>query len=693
MAGGNPELLRRGLRSAEEHGLRDSELIEGQVLLDEWGVALRDMDVAMALRRTGDLHAAVTRARSIALCDLLLGPFDAALRQLEQGASAERKLHRAMAACKCESLLKALAAACDAEVTDLRLISEARALWERLTSLRAGLAEAVESTDLQTLAVAMYNARSPAALPSREVARADAMLQELREVEQSLIYGQLDGTDDFRTLDAQLGRVKRLKAAGVELDKHALTTASRKSAALQDLDRKKLEIELLDQRTSNTFPKWIEEVPVPHRAQMIPSAVVFGEVDVSFEPRSTTTYVLPREIVECLVTVRSEEEEKEKEEAGAEVAERGLPGVICGEVISLLRSAISGKDEVLHWPAEPVPDVSRDDAVETHVGIYVGALHTAADIVAALVGSQEGALDPDDLGRHAVPWLSWDDMPLEAERSTPRVGPEGGLPLLRHGRKLGDYLTQVRGRVLRRVDLEVSWAAPSPMTARRGSGPGSGPGSGQKLGLACIAFDGESLVEIVDSQGVHGEHYGVRRPLLAKGGCYPDGTLGSVQHGSGEPGGTDGAGRQKQAMQLRIDLVPQRIVDLVFVATAGHGLKSYGALRADVVDADRSRVMASCDVKGAGLNEEVAVVCCLHRGDHDVWTFHSCGGFSRGRVHEPSRDPQGAQPTAFDYQAVLGKLVEMGYPRNEAMRLKVPAVLEGMQRESCSSTGRSSPPR
>jgi len=188
-------------------------------------------------------------------------------------------------------------------------------------------------------------------------------------------------------------------------------------------------------------------------------------------------------------------------------------------------------------------------------------------------------------------------------------------------------------------------------------------------------------VEIVDSQGVHGEHYGVRRPLLAKGGCYPDGTLGSVQHGSGEPGGTDGAGRQKQAMQLRIDLVPQRIVDLVFVATAGHGLKSYGALRADVVDADRSRVMASCDVKGAGLNEEVAVVCCLHRGDHDVWTFHSCGGFSRGRVHEPSRDPQGAQPTAFDYQAVLGKLVEMGYPRNEAMRLKVPAVLEGMQRE------------
>eukprot|EP00439_Symbiodinium_sp_Y106_P080944 s224_g19.t2 len=135
-------------------------------------------------------------------------------------------------------------------------------------------------------------------------------------------------------------------------------------------------------------------------------------------------------------------------------------------------------------------------------------------------------------------------------------------PAILHLRRAMNGLQEVRGRVLRRMTVELCWTQPSSYT--------------ETMDATCIAMGADGVVEVVNARGFHGAAYGVDQTAYRLQSKGVDSLFGAISHqGTERQKGTDlqsTLDKQmlcKQLMQVRLDLLPERVTDLFFVLAAG----------------------------------------------------------------------------------------------------------------------------
>jgi len=184
------------------------------------------------------------------------------------------------------------------------------------------------------------------------------------------------------------------------------------------------------------------------------------------------------------------------------------------------------------------------------------------------------------------------------------------------------------------------------------------------LDATCLIFDQDRLVEIVDHRGYHGFRYGAG-PGSGKGQTGPDATFGSVRHAGDVMEDEHRVG--KQVIMIRLDLMPKRVTDLVFVLSAynSRDLSKFTDLTASVVDTDGGAELASARVASAGA--EAFIMCSVYRLSDGLWRVNSLMSAAKG--------------TARDYRPLMARLLQLGYPRNVSMRDQVAPIFQGMRSE------------
>eukprot|EP00435_Cladocopium_sp_Y103_P055167 s446_g18.t1 len=223
-------------------------------------------------------------------------------------------------------------------------------------------------------------------------------------------------------------------------------------------------------------------------------------------------------------------------------------------------------------------------------------------------------------------------------------------------------LHDVRGRVLRRITVELFWT--QPVTYR------------ETMDATCIAMTADGLVEVVNARGVHGAYYGVDQSSYRIQSKGVDALFGAVAHlgterseGSDMQGSLDGKMMCKQMMQVRLDLLPERVTDLFFVlaATNSRELGKFTQLGFRVVDSDIGATLAVEEEHRSQLTfEAVVIMCAIYKLGDGYWRIGSmnvtCSGSPR------------------DLKAALSKLEQLGFPRKHETSSQEHLVVESVRR-------------
>jgi len=174
------------------------------------------------------------------------------------------------------------------------------------------------------------------------------------------------------------------------------------------------------------------------------------------------------------------------------------------------------------------------------------------------------------------------------------------------------------------------------------------------------------MVDIVDHRGHHGAKYGCKMGQYSEAASARGETIrGSVKHiGDGMNSETR---RGRQLMQLRLDLVPRKITDIVFVLSAANArdLSRFTDLTITMHDSDGKEALMKHSTPNPGSAEAVIMSSIYRAGNDNLWCVNSMAMPCRG--------------TSKDYNRILSKLLDLGYPRCQSLKqLKAP-ILDSMR--------------
>jgi len=514
--------------------------------------------------------------------------------------------------------------------------------------LRGELGLAVEHAEVQALHKALRLVKEEPGLPESELEEAENLLSELRSRESEQILAELHRAEeakDYRAVPPLIRRAQRAAGADIVVEKPLLEHAKAWAADLEKAKREEMEKELQMQRIKHDFATWTKEVPECGVSVPFPSSSVVGELEVLFEPCGEQLMVLPREIVEGTLVVGQDESYGD----GADV-QSSLSTETMAQLLTAVEGIIDPEDEIVTLTSSPKVIESegwshrRTSGVappggrsEQGIAIYVRAEKGGREIAQALTSQ------------------SSTDLVSSGASALQNIAPPSGSPLLNTSRKVADYTSNVRSRVLRRITVELMWTYPK--------------GIMDVLDASCILFDDERLVEIIDHRGMHGLKYSAAGRLGAKGQPISmDGSNGSVVHAGDILDTEQRIGRQ--VIKLSLDLLPERVTDIFFSLSAcnSRDLSRFAKMTATVYDSDTMRPLVTHDIEEPGNTEAVIMLCLYHRSD-GLWRVNA--------IRSPCSFCKG---TTRDYKALLGQLLKIGYPRNVSMRQQVPPLLASIQR-------------
>lgn len=676
------EVLRRALKAAREAGVKSTECCEPQIAYNEWAEAYREVEVARALGQTERLTKALERAASVGLHRDQLKAAKQSLAKYEDRDQAKMKLRLAIARRKAEDIQKALENACEAEVVDTLMFEEAGLLVERLYTLRAELTEAVDLGELGRLHEACARAKTSPALPDKEVAAAEKQLHVLQGQEEEALGMELrmvENERDYRGWRSFLHRLERAKHSGINVDEAAFQLLAEDMTKKQHEDSSRFEQELQEERTTREYLPSGEVHLLDPEPQPIPIKSITSEWDIDFRHAGEQLTILPREIVETTISVPVLDEE-----AGLSIAEIEDSRGQLEDLVSALHQLLDSHDDLHRLDDEPqlfddtgkervlCEVAARECRLELGLALYVRAAHSGIEIVEALcrrdglgVDIWEQGLQNAGTGDEAAKNLA---MRLSSA-ITGSVAPLQRRKTLcpanfsRKAMRFSEYVLQPRARLLRRVAVELSWTYPRGLL--------------DTLDPSCIAFSSDDLIEIIDHRGSHGPKYGcaarVRAPHIMQEidkDKFKDNSCSAVRYEGDIVDQERRAGKQK--MLLRLDFMPARIIDLIFVASTynSSNLSKFAEISATLFDMDTTPPTPlthhSVD-PSVEMDEQAVVVLGLSKLADGLWHVHShnepCAGTTR------------------NYRPIMSKLMEMGYPRTQFMRGQVQPIMRSIQTE------------
>lgn len=695
---GDPEVLRECIEKCEELGIKVVELLEARVLYRDWAAACAKVDLEGSLERVEHLREALKGAKELGVNALVLTKGTECLRQLEKKIKTEQELSDAVRMRKMEVIAHATKSACDAGVHDHPLVNKAHGLIETLHTKRNKIQAATDRSELHLMHDTMKLAVEPPPLPEMETSHGFARLRALRKKEQIQLVSGLRAAQeskDFRMGIVLLDRVERAKRVDVEVDPQYCSNTE--WMAIAEIEqREQFEKDILDDKPASRMLAAVDkaQVPEPLASFTLPNSVIVGSMKVLFEPAGQQICILPREVVEATLVVYLKEVGSTKE--GEAIIQQCL-GVIrkligAGDEVRCLRSVdlVSMDDR---------EEVSTTTTLQLPIALYVRRIHRGLEVAEAIcrrgrVGSdlwqsvwslpttKLGPLDlctrPDAVSEDCSMQLKRE----EADDVSSKLSNELADSLLNiamdqaqgwklNPRQLADFTRSVRARIFRTVHLEFHWAYPK--------------GIFDSLDASCIICNEDQVLEIIDAHGCHAVKYSAPglgpyspRPgsQSKSGGRHGDRAEGSkamitpvfCHEDTNDPTSRRG----KQVVEIRVDLLPPSVTDLLFVIspTNSRDLSKFTSLRCVVVDAESegNEILADNEVGyHPKFGDESATLVSIYRLEDELWHVNKINSFGRGSHR--------------DYRTILNNLLELGYPRNPAMKNLVPPVLERIQEE------------
>eukprot|EP00927_Polykrikos_kofoidii_P029968 TRINITY_DN25845_c0_g1_i1.p1 TRINITY_DN25845_c0_g1~~TRINITY_DN25845_c0_g1_i1.p1 ORF type:complete len:2159 (-),score=377.22 TRINITY_DN25845_c0_g1_i1:70-6249(-) len=756
------EVLRVAVKRSEQAGVKTTELADFKALYVKWKAADSELEISQALGATDRLRSAIDAALKVGIAEDQLNQAKEACVTLEARGAAEQALREQVVARQLEGLHSTLIAACDAEVSDIDLIESAKVLLGRLFVLRAEVAVAMEHGTLMWLFDTLNRASTPPALPDEELLLLKKRLQEEEATESEYLTKHLTEVvrgDDYRGALSLMARRERARRTAVKVAEELVEQAQIFAEEKQQDCMHQREHDLLKERTVRDYQTWNEDTPKQRERHSLPKRVVTGQLELAYEPAGCNIFVLPREIVQAVISVLIEDEK----DAECHVADGEIALYAADRIRQGIKRLLDPKDDVIpltehgaitdddgHRRRQESALEIREGRLDTKVAVFVRATHCGTSVARVLLGSSivrenGSAEDGTAASRVEAEDAELDEQGVEAlsQRLSVSLGldavstvhkavmtPTGSASTRRlpadRSWCLADHVREVRPRVLGCITVELSWNYPRGLL--------------DSLDPTCVAYDAEEIVDIVDHRGSHGFKYApalspvlppvprhlpsvastqrsaskqrkptrsvktpadyscksaedVRsqgsnatisngisprlepsnktvnvfspNPRRGGGGILGDSTWNSVRH-VGDV--MDTARRQgKQALQIRLDLLPPRITDLVIVLSAynSRDLTKFHDLTASIIDTKESRLLTKFHAKTPPEQTQAVIMLSISRGHDGLWRVLSFGAGCRG--------------TSRDYRPILSKLGDLGFPRNVGMRRQVTPLLETIQ--------------
>lgn len=672
---GDPEVLRKCIQDCDFVGIKHEELLEARVVYRDWGIAMLRVETETSVLRMEPLKKALEVARDIGINEQRLDFAAQALRSLELRVIAENDLREAVKHRKLEHLVEAIVAACNANAYDYSLVREALDLQQVLVAKRADLATALENAELLDLHGCLERVHSPPALPADETKAAESFLHQLRENEFWQLTTLLDKAEaekDFRNGVMLIRRAKLSAACGVNVKMSLLEHAEVWTRMAEEKHTIEIEQDIMKNRQDGSISKPSVKTFDVATSHTLPLSAVRGNLDVLFEPPGLHIFTLPRELVECTIEVVMLA--GPPEEMGAREQHAAAQTHI---VLNALDRLVGSGDTVR--PLSGLPELVPSEKGRRHrrrsvgnvsgrmelpVVIYMRDSHRSLDLVDAMCRRRCLGLDlfaPHDPQHknHALPTamgirssLSDSFASSLAANASSQTASKEGPP------RLADHVKNVRARIFRTLSIEFSWAYP------RGIFDG--------LDCSCIVFDDERLVDIVDCRGCQGQKYlaaGAELQTTNKSETISEKSQlsRSVRHAGEVINSQQREG--KQVMEVRFDILPGNITDLVFMLSPSNSrdMSRFASLSVSFFDTESMELLASHDVENLeGSDSEAALLTAIARKD-GLWHVN------RLALETPGNHR--------DYRPVLYRLSEIGFPRNPAMRNLAKPLLSCMQTE------------
>jgi len=672
LALGDVPQTRRALKLAEVAGVKKEEIAEAHEVHLRWGELTRELEIAVSMQNTKRLRLALENTENSGISEDQLKPAHLSLSALQRSDTAFVELEEAIETCDAEIIHKSLVDACNNNVSDSELIFSAREMLDNVLFLRQQLLKAVESMDLQRVHGAVEAAQAHDSLPEKDLANAIHILEELKAEELARLERHLKQaaeSQDFRALDNLLQRADNAQELGVEVDELDLDHYRRLAHKHQEANIRMLQDDLQRYRLSTDWPAVLhqpeedEEIAAPEVVEVIPlpSVVVAGQVQLDLYPRGIRKefLTLPREIVEAKIQIALPDivEGIEPVEPVMEARAR------VEELMESLKSMLTSEDELRRIGSMEMQDDGAYRHVTLPIALYLSANTSSQEIIEAFFEepSEEPDIDEEDgpIGSRILSRSKSFGSKRRAVKALWKC-----LRRLGHTRpELNSHcLHDVRGRVLRRITTELFWT--QPVNYR------------ETMDATCIAMTADGLVEVINARGVHGAYYGVDQSSYRIQSKGVDALFGSVAHlgterteGSDLQGSLDGKMMCKQMMQVRLDLLPERVTDIFFVlaATNSRELGKFTQLGFRVVDSDIGATLALEEEHRSQLTSEaVVIMCAIYKLGDGYWRIGSmnvtCSGSPR------------------DLKAALSKLEQLGFPRKHETSSQEHLVVESVRR-------------
>lgn len=700
---GDPEVLQECIEKCEELGIKVVELLEARVLYRDWEAACEKVDLEASLERVEHLRQALRDAKDLGVNAFVLTKGTENLRHLEQRIKTEQELSDAVRMRKMEVIAAATKSACDAGVHDHPLISKAHGLIETLYMKRSKVHEATERAELHLMHETMQLAVEPPPLPESESSYGFARLRALRKKEQIQVVSGLRAAQeakDFRTGLVLLDRIQYAKRADVEVDPQYYSNTEWMTIAERD-QQEQFEKDILDDKPASRMLAAVDKAnpPDPLACFMLPNSTIVGSMKVLFEPAGQQICILPREVVEATLVVKLQDFSSARE--GEAILQQCL-GVIRrligeGEEVRCLRDV-----DLVTLDAKTEMDGvnSRRATLQLPIAIYIRRIHRGLEVAEAicrrgrmgadlwqsvrmLPNSKTGPLElctrPDTLSENCSMQLRREEaddvssaLSSELADSLVNIAMDQAQGWKLNCRQLADYTRSIRSRILRTIHLEFHWSYPK--------------GIFDSLDASCIMCNEEKVLDIIDGHGSQAMKYAVpglgpysprpsshNKSLKGRDREHHDASKAMILPVSCRDEISDPTLRKgKQTMEIRVDLLPPSVSDLLFVIspTNSRDLSKFTNLRSVVVDADSegSEILADNEVNyQAKFGDECAVLINIYRLEDELWHVNKINSFGHGSHR--------------DYRTVMKKILELGYPRHPAMRNLVPPVLDRIQEE------------
>eukprot|EP00930_Biecheleria_cincta_P034438 TRINITY_DN23806_c0_g1_i1.p1 TRINITY_DN23806_c0_g1~~TRINITY_DN23806_c0_g1_i1.p1 ORF type:complete len:2525 (+),score=466.54 TRINITY_DN23806_c0_g1_i1:530-7576(+) len=694
-AGDVPETW-RALKLATVAGVKDLELAEPRRVHKRWEELSREVEIAESLSDAVRLSVALKNTEGSGICEDSLAAARASLAAIKLRDEAEVQLRHAIETCIAENIQRALRTACDAEVSNHVLVEAARALLDRLLHLRLKLAKAVESMDMERLYGALQDAKQQDGLTTKDVANAERMLGELQEAEHARLerhLKQAKADADFRAIQGVKTRAEWAMGKGMHADSLGLEDAMALAKGFQEENLQRLQEDLHKHRVKSDWPALLDDYPddtdpsqthIPRELDVVnlPTSVVSGDIQLEFYPRGITKELitLPRDIVEVSIRVMVPDQSSKSSGNALQDAFDA-----CEQLLSTIQSMLNPEDSLERMTSMEVQDDGAYRHVFIPISLYLRGQHGCMDMIEAFfrdaevaeqtareeceledVGSDMGSVEQSPHGQASAPPRATAavDLAIKTRPVLRSLGsqircltPKVELPDLGRG-----CLHNVRGRVLRRIHAELFWVQPANFQ--------------ETMDATCIAMSGDSLVEVVNSAGLHGAQYGVDQNAFRVATKGVDSLFGAIRHvgtdrvhnaPEGRP--DDGKRQCKHILQVRLDLLPERVTDLFFIvaATNARELSKFSNLGFRIMDTAIGAELAKSRGEIQVLSHEaVVVLCSIYKLDDKRWRIGStrimCSGSPR------------------DYKPAINKLADYGYPRNRGMASQEHVLLEAIRR-------------